>query len=496
MWREHYGTLFNSVESNVQEGDVRRDLDNISLNVDQFTTEDVREIIKSLSVSKAGGSDGLVAEHLKHASDRISAILSLCFNACLIHGHIPCDLIHTVLVPVLKNKSGDVTDKGNYRPIALSSIVSKVLERLILDRCEDFLVTSDFQFGFKAKHSTDLCIYALKEVLDYFKSHSSPIFLCFMDASCAFDRINHWKLFRQLLDRDMPVILVRLLLVWYREQTASVRWGSSHSDTFSVCNGVRQGGILSPRLFNVYMDKLSILLSDIPSGCTMGNRVLNHFMYADDLVLISPSIKGLQKLVTVCEHYGTEFDILYNSRKTVVMNVFPRNFKLLNSPQVILCGRTIQVVSDYKYLGYIMVSDMNDDKAMLKQIRAFYARSNYLLKHFANCSIDVKLQLFKAFCSNMYCAHLWSSFKICTFNKLRVSFNNVFRRFMLLPKFCSASQMFAFSHVMSFNELWRKSIFNFRTRIYKCTNSVVVDIFNVTYFTSKLYTHWNTMLYI
>ena len=76
-------------------------------------------------------------------------------------------MISTVLIPIIKDKSGDVTDKSNYRPIALSSIVSKVLEHLLLNHMESFLYTSDNQFGFKAKHSTEQCIYVLKEVIDF-----------------------------------------------------------------------------------------------------------------------------------------------------------------------------------------------------------------------------------------------------------------------------------------------------------------------------------------
>ena len=80
---------------------------------------------------------------------------------------------------------------------------------------------------------------------------------------------------------------------WYSTQKACVRWGSALSDSFFITNGVRQGGILSPLLFNVYMDALSSSLSNTPIGCSIGGVMVNHIMYADDLVIISPSAKGL-----------------------------------------------------------------------------------------------------------------------------------------------------------------------------------------------------------
>ena len=83
-------------------------------------------------------------------------------------------------------------------------------------------------------------------------------------------------------------------------------------------NGVRQGGILSPLLFNVYINDLSISLSKLPTGCCTGENVINHLMYADDIVLLSPSAKGMQRLLDNAYTYGCEYDILFNSKKSHV----------------------------------------------------------------------------------------------------------------------------------------------------------------------------------
>ena len=81
----------------------------------------------------------------------------------------------------------------------------------LLVKLEKHLYSSDYQFGFKPKHSIDLCIYSLKEVIEFYKSQSSSVYVCFMDASKAFDRVNHWTLFKKLIDRGMPDVFVRLL---------------------------------------------------------------------------------------------------------------------------------------------------------------------------------------------------------------------------------------------------------------------------------------------
>ena len=168
-------------------------------------------------------------------TDYLYYLLTLLFNMCILHGYLPPQMISTVLIPIIKNKSGDVTDKGNYRPIALSSVISKVFEHIILDRIESFLYTTDNQFGFKAKHATDQCLYLLKEVIDYYKSHNSPMFICFMDASKAFDRVNHWTLFKKLILIGVPLIFIRLIVYWYRSQHVCVLNGARLYHLILLC---------------------------------------------------------------------------------------------------------------------------------------------------------------------------------------------------------------------------------------------------------------------
>lgn len=94
-----------------------------------------------------------------------SVLLAMCFSGLLAHGILPGSMLSVLLVPVIKDKTCKVSSIDNYRPIALASILSKVLEGILLDRLQEYVVTADNQFGFKNKHGTDLCIYALKELI-------------------------------------------------------------------------------------------------------------------------------------------------------------------------------------------------------------------------------------------------------------------------------------------------------------------------------------------
>ena len=93
--------------------------------------------------------------------------------------------------PIVKDKKGDVTDKDNYRPITITTVSSKLLESLICNRFSDMLYTSDHQFGFKSNHSTDMCVFVLKETINHYMSSNTPVYTAFMDVSKAFDKVNH-----------------------------------------------------------------------------------------------------------------------------------------------------------------------------------------------------------------------------------------------------------------------------------------------------------------
>ena len=97
----------------------------------------------------------------------------------------------------------------------------------------------------------------------------------------------------------------------------TVRWGVCISDRFKVTNGVRQGGILSPQLFNIYIDGLSDILNKYSAGGSIGGKRINHMLYADDLCIVSLSSAGLQQLLTICDQYCAMHSITFNVNKNL-----------------------------------------------------------------------------------------------------------------------------------------------------------------------------------
>ena len=134
---------------------------------------------------------------------------------------------------------------------------------------------------------------------------------CFLDASKAFDLVDHGILFKILLERGLPLSIVRFLISWYSMQQLRVRWNSSLSD---VSNGVRQGSVLSPILFSVYLDSLLVDLSKFGVGCYWGSFFA--FAYADDVVLLAPCAAALRIMLSICSHFALSHKLEFNASKT------------------------------------------------------------------------------------------------------------------------------------------------------------------------------------
>ena len=378
--------------------------------------------------------DGITAEHLKYGSEKLIYLLSMAITRFFVQGFLPESMLSVLIVPVIKDKAGNINLKDNYRPISLASIISKIVETIMLSRMETHLVTQANQFGFKKKHGTDQCIFALKELISRYKSKNSCVYTCFLDASKAFDRVNHTKLFKKLSEKGVPNYLLRILMYWYANQTMCIRWGSQTSEKFHISNGVRQGSILSPHLFKVYVDDLSIILNSLRIGCAITNLIINHLMYADDIVLISPSTGGLKTLIEHCQQFGHTNDIKFNSTKSAILPFLPEDKKKYKTPPIHMNNEVIPVVEDFKYLGHILSNNKNDDLDIERQRKKNYAQGNSILRKFHMCSIEVKVELFKTYCTPLYTAHLWTNYSNQALKNFYIAYHNVMKLFIGLPK--------------------------------------------------------------
>ena len=379
----------------------------------------------------------------------------------------------------------------------MSSTISKVFENIILHRLEEYLWTTDNQFGFKSGHSTDLCVYALTEFIEYLKRRSTSVYVAFLDASKAFDKINHRVLFKKLLNRGVPIYLVKVLCYWYQHQSMYVKWGSTLSSKFQVTNGVRQGGVLSPLLFNVYVNEPSELLNKSGIGGNMGGTIINHMLYAANICIVSLSSSGLQQLLNIYHDYCELHDLTFNAKKSMCMYFSIDMNKHCGLPVIYLGNSVCQFVKEVKYLGAMIHSSMKTTINVARQTRKFYMQANLLLRNFRYCPDDVKCTLFQSYCTNMYCCQLWFNSTKSSLIKLSTSYNSVLRRLLCISKPYSASNMFVSRGISSFAELLRKSIYRFKKQIELSLNTIITACLSpLIYISSPIRKWWSSVLYM
>ena len=172
----------------------------------------------------------------------------------------------------------------------------------------------------------------------------------------------------------------------------------------------RQGGVLSPWLFARYIRDLLTEVVTLKVGCNIGGMFVNILAYADDIVLMAPSWRGLQRLLDVVLQQSKAIDMTLNARKSVCMVFSPRDRSkvvLSSFPQFSVGGEKLQFVSSFKYLGHMIMSSNTDDADIQREVTNMFVRTNILIRKFSKCSDDVKTVLFKAYCICLYDAALW-----------------------------------------------------------------------------------------
>jgi hypothetical protein len=275
-----------------------------------------------------------------------------------------------------------------------------------------------------------------------------------------------------------------------------VKWGNVISEGFTVNNGVRQGSVLSPYLFCVYIDSISTKLNNLNIGCQLGDVLVNHLFYADDICLFCPSSKGLQFLLNVCHESGLELQLIFNKSKCKVLIFKSKSFKNCISCNFRMGDVTLEECSSYQYLGHFITNDCKDNMDILRQCRSVYAKGNNLIRNFHKCTVPIKALLFKMYCGSLYTAQLWSHFTSYVYKKLAVAYHGVFKKMLNLPRWASNSSVFASHNVPSFQEVIRRNVYSFYTRVTVCNNRLVANVINNIYSEdSTLQKRWHALLH-
>jgi hypothetical protein len=346
-----------------------------------------------------------------------------------------------------------------------------------LDRLKEKIVISDYQFGFREKHSTDICSGVLKDVVSHYQLNNSYVFLTFLDMSKAFDYVNYWRMFSRLINDGVDMYLVRLLVEWYSGEKMCVHWNGVNSECFSRNNGVRQGSPLSPFLFSYYVDNMIRGISKYGKGCKYRGVWINVLAYADDIVLLSPSWSAMQELLDCIEGLAEEIDMVFNVQKTKSMIIKPvdRRKRFLDSiPVFKLNDRSIEFCIEFKYLGHIVNNLFNDSNDLKRELKLLYIRTNKLIGRFWFCSNDVKRSLWCSYANSLYGAGLW---KLSSHDRKMyvVACNKCIKKFFGVSKFVRNRLFYMEVDIITPSTILHNSVCAYEKGVSVCSsvNSVV-----------------------
>ena len=328
------------------------------------------------------------------------------FNCMLSHGIAPDELLLGTMIPLIKDSRGRKHCSDNYRALTIGTGLSKLLDVVIRNKQIDALKTSNLQFGFKTKSSTTMCTFAVLETVEYYKKNGSNVHALLLDASKAFDRVNYIKLFEKLLEKGMCPLTVRLLLNMYVEQKLQVKWNDILTDKFDVTNGVRQGGVLSPLFYSIYIDDLLERLKRNGIGCHIGHHFVGVFGYADDIILLCPSVTGLMKMIRICEEYANEHDILFNGKKSKYL-VFGNNGRYKINHIVKVNNEVVNRCEKADHLGHPLHTENTTEALAEKGLDNLNASYHMFMTRFRGCNATTRNKLFHQYCSSMYGSQLW-----------------------------------------------------------------------------------------
>jgi hypothetical protein len=344
----------------------------------QIELNEVQGAIKALKNGKACGLDGISNEMIKYGQHVLIKPLTKLFNHILMSGIYPSNWSVGYISPIYK--TGNPLDPTNYRGITITSCVAKVFNSVLNNRLDKHLtdnhIIHESQIGFKKKSRTSDHLFVLRTLTDKIvKNERKKLYACFVDFQKAFDSLSHTALFHKLESNGINGNFLNTIKNMYQNTKLCVKTQNQLTPSFPGEVGVRQGDILSPNIFKIFINDLpdSIIT---PNGRPpkLKDKTVGCLLYADDLVLLSETKDGLQTSLQNLNDYCHKWDLHVNTKKTKVMIFSTKKTK--TTEQFYLGNSYVECVDEYKYLGITLTSNGSFDTAQknlyMRGLKAYF----------------------------------------------------------------------------------------------------------------------------
>ena len=319
---------------------------------------EIIKIIGNFDQNKSPGHDEISNFLIKKIAKEVSIPLAAVFNLSITKGIVPKDLKKAKVIPIYKKDNAELY--SNYRPVSILPCFSKILERIIFNRCLSFIekyeILNDCQFGFRTGYSTEMAITDLVDKVYKAVDQNETTLGIYLDLSKAFDTINHDVLLYKLEHYGFRGISLEWFKSYLSDRTQYVYYNSYKSCIKNATCGVPQGSILGPLLFILYVN-------DIINTST----ILNFVLFADDTTILY-SHKDLDSKIGMINNELQKVTDWFKANKLSI-NVDKTNFMIMGTPQktfkfkndisVLLDGRCLSRVNKTKFLGIIIDENLS-----------------------------------------------------------------------------------------------------------------------------------------
>ena len=349
-WIKHFETLFGKDSSSHLDECKSVVFNELNFHIKQ---QEISSAINSLKRNKSPGIDGIVNEFLIAGKEYLLQPLCNLFNLILTSSSYPKLWAMNLLRPI--HKKGDVSDTDNYRGIALSSCLSKLYSYVLLERLNKYILKhkliSQHQIGFLKGKQTSDHIFVLKTLIDKIvKKEKSKLFVAFIDFKKAYDTIDRYHLLVKLKDAGIGGLFLNAIKAMYTSVKYCIKLNDGLTSPIESSKGLKQGDVLSPMLFNLFVNDLKDIFDDKNEPVDLYNIKLNHLLYADDLILMSKTKEGLQACLDNLGSYCDKWNLRVNieKSKTMIFNPGSRN---MNDHKFYLKDNELEPVKNFTYLG-------------------------------------------------------------------------------------------------------------------------------------------------
>jgi len=349
---------------------------------------EVIDAIGDIREGKAPGNCGISSKIWKHGGAEILFKLHQLILSVWKEERVPQDWKDASIILIFKK--GNRKDCGNYRGISLLSIAGKILSRILLNRINMHVapvVLPESHCGFRGDRGTMDMIFCLRQTQEKCIEQNMPLYAVFIDFTKAFDTVSRDGLWQVLTKFGCPAKFVNIVKSLHSGMQASVAYGNNHSKEFAVTNGVKQGCVLAPTLFSLYLlAMLEVAFKDSSDGVFIQTRqiadlfniahlkaktktsqkIVREMLFADDSALVAHDAQGIQRLVDRFSLASKQFSLKINIKKTECLYQPVKNQHVVQpSGDIIVYNEALVQTKNFIYLGSTISHDARLDGELI-----------------------------------------------------------------------------------------------------------------------------------